>query len=110
MDNLFKTELGFETACKLMETVNRSTDDYLFIWDICADARWFFGNIDAHYDIRSNGRETNSTTEMLRIIHPADRAAVLNSLNEITLGKKDTSPLASADGFVCAMQSLPSLL
>ena len=90
MDKFFKSDLGFEMVCKLMETVNRSTDDYLFIWDICEDTRWFFGNIDACYDIHPNGGETNSTSEMLRIIHPADRAAVLNSLNEIARGQKDT--------------------
>jgi len=89
MDNFLQTAVGFETTCKLIETINQSTDDYLFIWDIKADARWFFGNIDAHYDIRKNGSDTNSTQEMLRIIHPADRAAVLASLNAIADGKKD---------------------
>ena len=90
MDNFLKTDGGFETTCKLLETINHTTDDYLFIWDIKADARWFFGNIDANYDIRVNGSETNSTPEMMRIIHPADRAAVLASLTEIAEGKKLT--------------------
>ena len=84
------TTEGFETTCKLIETINRSTDDYLFIWDIKADARWFFGDIDEHYDIRKNDSATNSTPDMMQIIHPADRAAVLKSLNEIKEGKKDT--------------------
>ena len=90
MDNFLKTKAGFETACKLIETINRTTDDYLFIWDIRNDVRWFFGDIDAYYDIRVNGSEINSTPEMMQIIHPADRAAVLASLTEITEGKKDT--------------------
>lgn len=90
MDNFLKTAAGFETTLKLIETINRSTDDYLFLWDIQADARWFFGDIDRNYDIRSNGSETNSTSEMLRVIHPADRAAVLKSLDEIKRGVKDT--------------------
>ena len=90
MDHFLKTEAGFETTCKLIETINRSTDDYLFIWDIKADNRWFFGDIDAHYDIRKDGSDTNKTPEMMRIIHPADRDAVLKSLEEIAQGKKDT--------------------
>lgn len=90
MDNFLKTDGGFETTLKLIETINRSTDDYLFIWDINADTRWFFGDIDKHYDIRKNGSETNSTPEMLRIIYPADSAAVLESLNQIAKGEKDT--------------------
>lgn len=90
MDHFLKTDAGFETTCKLIETINRSTDDYLFIWDIKADNRWFFGDIDDHYDIRKDGSDTNKTPEMMRIIHPADREAVLKSLNEIAEGKKDT--------------------
>lgn len=89
MDDFFKTSIGFETACKLLETVNQSTDDYLFIWDIKADARWFFGNIDTHYDVRKDGCHTNSTPELMKIIHPADRKAVRQSLDEIAQGKKD---------------------
>ena len=90
MDNFLKTNDGFETTLKLIETINRSTDDYLFIWDINADMRWFFGDIDKHYDIRKNGSEINSTPDMMRIIHPADRAAVQASLADIAAGKKDT--------------------
>ena len=84
-----KTEEGFQTALKLIETINRATDDYLFIWEIQADTRWFFGDIDKYYDIRKNGSETNSTPEMLKIIYPADRGAVLRSLEQISNGEKD---------------------
>ena len=90
MDNFLKTTDGFETTLKLIETINRSTDDYLFIWDIKADTRWFFGDIDKHYNIRKNGSETNSTPDMLKIIYPADSEAVLKSLEEIAKGEKDT--------------------
>ncbi len=90
MDSFLKTNNGFETTLKLIETVNRSTDDFLFIWDIPNDKRWFFGDIDKNYDIRKNGSETNSTPDMLKIIHPADRNEVLASLNDIANGKKDT--------------------
>ena len=89
MDNFMHTEAGFETACELIETINRSSDDYLFVWDIQSDIRWFFGDIDQHYNIRTNGSETNNTQEMMRIIYPADRAAVLESLKEIAQGEKD---------------------
>lgn len=84
-----KTAEGFETTLKLIDTINQSTDDYLFIWDIKADTRWFFGEIDKHYDIRKNGSDTNSTPDMCRIIHPADCDAVLKSLGEIGRGEKD---------------------
>ena len=90
MDNFLKTAAGLATTLKLIESINRSTDDYLFVWDIKADKRWFFGNIDARYDIRKNGGATNSTPDMLGIIHPADRAAVQESLRQTASGEKDT--------------------
>lgn len=90
MDDFLNTKAGFETTCRLIETINRSTDDYLFIWDIGADTRWFFGDIDDRYNIRKDGSSTNNTDEMMKIIHPADRAAVRKSLSEIAAGKKDT--------------------
>ena len=90
MDNFLKTDDGFQTTLKLMDTINHSTDDYLFIWDIRRDTRWFFGDIDKYYDIRKNGSETNNTKEMMRIIHPADRTAVLESLTQIAKGHKST--------------------
>lgn len=93
MDNFLKTSSGFETTLKLIETINRSTADYLFIWDIGADTRWFFGDIEEYYDIRKNGSETNSTPDMMKIIHPADREAVLGSLKQIANGEKDTHNL-----------------
>ncbi len=61
MDNFLKTIEGFETTLKLMETINHSTDDYLFVWDIQEDKRWFFGDIDKYYDVRKNGNATNDT-------------------------------------------------
>ena len=90
MDNFLKTNEGFKTTLQLMDTINHSTDDYLFIWDIQADTRWFFGDIDKYYDIRTNGSSTNSTSDMMRIIYPADRMAVLSSLTQIAKGEKDT--------------------
>lgn len=93
MDKFLKTDEGFETTLKLIENINSTTDDYLFIWDINADKRWFFGDIDEHYNIRKNGSDTNSTKEMMNIIHPADRAIVLKSLSEIADGTKDTHNL-----------------
>lgn len=80
MENFLGTSGSFNTTLKLVETINQSTDDYLFVWDINSDKRWFFGDIDKHYAIRKNGSDTNSTMEMMKIIYQADRATVLESL------------------------------
>ena len=89
MDYFFKSKDALETARRLLKTVNLSTDDFLFVWDITSDQRWFFGDIDKRYNIRKSGNGMNNTSEMMEIIHPADRDAVLKSLEELAKGEKD---------------------
>lgn len=89
MNKILETNESFSTILKLMETINQSTNDYLFVWDINSDKRWFFGGIDKHYAIRKNGSDTNSTMEMMKIIYQADRATVLESLTQVAKGKKN---------------------
>ena len=35
-----------------LEALSKSTDDYLFVWDIERDENWFFGDVDKNFDIR----------------------------------------------------------
>lgn len=46
MDKLFKTSKDFETVCRLLEAINRTTDDYIFVFDIIRNETWYFGNIE----------------------------------------------------------------
>ena len=89
MDNFLKTDSGFETTLKLVETINRSTDDYLFIWDIPADRRWIFGNVEKKYDICRSDGETVSTQDFMQIVYPADRATVTRELRFMANGEKE---------------------
>lgn len=90
MDSYFKSEESFEATRKLLETVNYTTDDFLFVWDIAKDINWFFGKVDASYAIREPGGVTNTTEDMMRIIYPPDRAAVKKDLSNIAAGIQDT--------------------
>ena len=90
MDSYFKSEESFEATRKLLETVNHTTDDFLFVWDIAKDVNWFFGNVDENYAIRQQGSSTNTTEEMMQIIYPADRAAVKKDLSNVAAGIQDT--------------------
>ena len=90
MDSYFKSEESFESTRKLLETVNNTTDDFLFVWDIVKDVNWFFGKVDQNYAIRKPGSPTNKTEEMMNIIYPADRVAVQKDLSNIAAGMQDT--------------------
>ncbi len=89
MDNFLKTDKGFETTLKLVETINRSTDDYLFVWDIPADKRWFYGNVGEEYALCEDGRRPIRTEEMLSVVYPPDVEGVAESLRDIVMGRSD---------------------
>ncbi len=72
----------------VLKILSKSTDDYLFLMDIAKDENWFFGDIDKKYAIRDKGKPTNTTQELVDIIHPADREMLVKDLQEVTSGKK----------------------
>ena len=89
MENLFRNTERFEMTKKLFEVVNHSTDDFLFIWDIAGDVNWFFGDVEKDFDLKQNDDMTNTTEDMLKVIHPKDRAALKCDLDLIAKGEKD---------------------
>ena len=66
----------------------KSTDSYLYLWNINKDESWFFGDVDKEYALRKKGSATNTTAEMVNIIYPADRAALQEDLAKIMAGEK----------------------
>ena len=73
----------------VLEILSRSTDDFLFLFDIQKDENWFFGPVDRDYALRDKGKPTNSMGEMLNITHPGDREALIKDLDDIAKGIKD---------------------
>ncbi|MBQ8249874.1 MAG: EAL domain-containing protein [Clostridia bacterium] len=88
MDKFFKTAENFETALRLIEVINRTTDDFLFVLDIANDTNRFFGPIDDEFDVRQPGKDTNTTAEMLNVVYPADRKALTEDLERIAKGEQ----------------------
>ncbi len=89
MDKFFKTDESFELTKQLLEVVNYTTNDFLFVWDIQTDTNWFFGDIDKEFHVREQGSPTNKTSQMMDIIYPADRKAVSEDLKRIADGKQE---------------------
>ncbi len=73
----------------MLEVLCGSTDDFLFLLDIKNDKNRFFGAIDEEYAVNRKGETTNTISEMLEIVHPADCDMVENKLKEITDGIKE---------------------
>ncbi len=72
----------------VLSIISKSTDSYLFLWDIARDETWFFGDIDSSYDIREKGKLVNKIAQMEAIIYPADRQALHDDLQLIIDGTK----------------------
>ncbi len=78
---------------EMLEVMSHTTDDYLFVLDIRKDINYFFGDIDRQYAIRKEGSETNTTLEMLNIVHPKDQSALLDELALIVRGESKVHDL-----------------
>lgn len=95
-DVKFRMKKEFPVYCEerirnylnVLEILSKSTDAYLFLWDIARDENWFFGAVDQEYALRDKGKPTNTTAEMEEIIYPADRAMLHDDLQEIINGTK----------------------
>ena len=72
---------------EMLETMSHSTDDFLFVLDIQKDLNYFFGNIDRDYAIRREGQVANTIQEMVNIVYPKDRHALLEQLDAIARGE-----------------------
>lgn len=74
----------------VLSILSKSTESYLYLWDIARDENWFFGDVDSSFAIRKDGRPMNKTADMEAIIHPADRKMLHDDLQLIAEGKKKT--------------------
>lgn len=72
----------------VLSILSKSTDLYLYLWDIARDENWFFGGIDRDFAIREKGKPMNKTSDMEAIIYPADRKMLHDDLQLIAEGKK----------------------
>lgn len=72
----------------VLNILSKSTDSYLYLWDIARDENWFFGDVSRDYALRDKGKPTNEMSEMEAIIYPADRKMLHDDLRLIAEGKK----------------------
>lgn len=70
----------------VLKILRKSTDDYLFLWDIGRDEMWFFDEVDREYLVHVGEKPTASIKELARIIYPADRRMVFEDMKRIADG------------------------
>lgn len=95
-DVKYKMKKQFPVYCEeriknylnVLEILSKSTDSYLYLWNIGRDESWFFGPVDHEYALRDKGKSINTIAEMEAIIYPADRQMLHEDLQLIIEGKK----------------------
>ncbi len=73
----------------ILETLNQTTDDFLFLINLKTDTIWYLGDINEKYALRENGAVTNTLADVMKIVYPADRNALDKDFKEIAECKKD---------------------
>lgn len=68
--------------------LSKSTDSYLFLWDIQRKEEWFFGGVDREYALQDQGKPMCTTADMEAIIYQADLKMLQDDLKKIANGEK----------------------
>ncbi len=97
-ESKFKMKKQFPVYCEerirnylnVLSIISKSTESYLYLWDMTRDENWFFGKIDENYAIRPKGQLMNKMEDMVNIVYPDDREMLKNDLRQIAAGVKGT--------------------
>ncbi len=79
-----------ESYIKILNTLNKSTDDYLFVWEITKNKVWISGQIDERYDLQNKGVPYCTVEEILDVIYPNDRWMLQEEFRQVQIGKSTT--------------------
>lgn len=70
----------------VLRVLRKSTDDYLFLWDIGRDEFWYFEELYLEYLGYVYEKPTISSKEVQRFVYPADRKMLSEDLNRVANG------------------------
>lgn len=90
MDKLLDAVKDFSAIQRYLEAINQTTDDFLYMYDIPNNQLQFFENIYDVFKMGNSESETRKFEEILSIVHPADRTALVADVEKICRGEKDS--------------------
>ena len=82
------SEERIKNYLNVLKILCKSTDSYLYLWDINRDEIRFYGDVDRDYALRKPGSQTSTVAGLEDIVYPADRAALREDLKQIMDGHK----------------------
>ena len=80
--------LKINNYLNVLEILSKSTDDFLFLFNVEKDEVYFFGNVSKDYTLCDKGSTTISSENVRDIVHEADKKALEMEFYDIVSGKK----------------------
>ena len=77
-----------EKYLSVLSVLNKSTDDYLYIWDFSTNHFHYFGNIDQRYAIQQDCPYC-TPDEVSSIFYPYDLPSVMEDLGKLSRGESE---------------------
>lgn len=83
-------KMNMEAYIEFLSTMSENTDDYLFLQEMATDKVWFSKLISEHYALQDKGLPYCYIQDMVEVIYPNDRRALVEDLERIVKGESDT--------------------
>lgn len=77
-------QIQIEKYKELLQTLSASTDDYMFLLNVETGALDFFGNFQNEFYLGTNNNTFSSIFDLLKFVHPKDRALVKQTFSQIS--------------------------
>lgn len=90
MDRITKEKREIRNYLETVQFLNEGTDDYFFIWDICAERVYFAGDVYKKYRLPFRGEEGNTVQECQSVLFPKDLAAFERQMRLLAQGREKT--------------------
>lgn len=90
MDKLLDAIKDYSAIKRYLEAINQTTDDFLYMFDIPNDRLQFFGKIRDVFKISDSDSSVIAFDELISLVHPADRGALIADMKKIRLGATDS--------------------
>lgn len=71
-DTFVYSQKSRDNYLTMLEIMSKSTDDYLFLYEISSDKYWFYGDISNNYNVCDNGENICNSGSLMSITHSAD--------------------------------------
>lgn len=80
-------KINKEAYLEMMQTLGKSTDEYLFLWELTKDRLWIFGDMRKSYNLFPKEENLYSIEDYRNIVYADDVGRLTENLRKVTSGQ-----------------------